>query len=139
MILNGLQVSVRKGDRRASHHPRTRRTFYTPKPPEAESGISKEGPKVFFILFRPPGSRKLTRYSVGYHPSGRLGPGKGRPLPQMTLKEFEIAYAIFRGELAQGRDPRRKEGAPRAAASSPKVSRCGLRPGHRGARAASHV
>jgi integrase len=70
--------------------------------------ISKEGRKVFFILFRPPGSRKLTRYSVGYHPSGRLGPGKGRPLPPMTLKEFENAYAIFRGELAQGRDPRRK-------------------------------
>ncbi|HEV8582726.1 MAG TPA: tyrosine-type recombinase/integrase [Thermoanaerobaculia bacterium] len=70
--------------------------------------ISKEGRKVFFILFRPPGSRKLTRYSVGYHPSGRLGPGKGRPLPQMTLKEFENAYAIFRGELAQGRDPRKK-------------------------------
>jgi hypothetical protein len=26
----------------------------------------------------------------------------------MTLKEFETAYAIFRGELAQGRDPRKK-------------------------------
>jgi integrase len=70
--------------------------------------VSKEGRKVFFILFRPPGSKTLTRYSVGYHPSGRLGPGRGRPLPQMMLKEFETAYAIFRGELAQGRDPRKK-------------------------------
>jgi hypothetical protein len=60
--------------------------------------ISKEGRKVFLILFRPPDSRKLTRYSVGYHPLRRLGPGKGRPLPPMTLKEFENAYAIFRGE-----------------------------------------
>ncbi len=69
--------------------------------------ISKEGRKVFFILFRPrlpevdPLQRRLS-------PSGRLGPGKGRPLPQMTLKEFKYAYAIFRGELAEGRDPRRK-------------------------------
>src|SRR5262245_65613268 len=72
--------------------------------------VSKEGRKVFFILFRPPGSRKLTRYSVGYHTSGRLGPGKGRPLPPMSLKDFEKAYMVFRGLLAQGIDPRQVSG-----------------------------
>src|ERR1700709_1199921 len=89
--------------------------------PGAGIRVSKEGRKVVFILCRPPGSRKLTRYSVGYHPSGRLGPGKGRPLPSMTLKEFENAYAVFRGELAQGRDPRDKGAQGGAAVESDKI------------------
>ncbi|HEY0558443.1 MAG TPA: tyrosine-type recombinase/integrase [Thermoanaerobaculia bacterium] len=89
--------------------------------PGAGIRVSKEGRKVWFILFRPPGSRKLTRYSVGYHPSGRLGPGKGRPLPAMTLKEFENTYAVFRGELAQGRDPRDKGAQGGAAVESDKI------------------
>lgn len=78
--------------------------------PGAGLRVSKEGRKVWFVLFRPPGSRKLARYQLGYHPSGRLGPGKGRPLPPMTLKEFEKAYAVFRGILAQGLDPREAQG-----------------------------
>jgi hypothetical protein len=42
----------------------------------------------------------LRRYLFGEHRSGR--PGERRYL---TLKEFETAYAVFRGQLAQGIDP----------------------------------
>src|SRR4029077_13435648 len=52
---------------------------------------------------------KQRRAYLGYHPSGRRPdrqPG-GRDLDVMTVEQFERSYDVFRGELAQGRDPQR--------------------------------
>jgi hypothetical protein len=46
-------------------------------------------------------------FLFGEHRAGR--PGEGRYL---TLKEFETAYAVFRGQLAQGIDPQPTSAGP---------------------------
>jgi len=75
--------------------------------PSAGIRITCDGAKSFFIRYRSPtlagkgsGKQMLRRYNFGEHRSGR--PGEGR---YTTLKEFEAAYAVFRGQLAQGIDP----------------------------------
>ncbi len=75
--------------------------------PSAGIRITRDGAKTFFIRYRSPtltgkdpGKQMLRRYNFGEHRSGR--PGEGR---YITLKEFEAAYAVFRGQLAQGIDP----------------------------------
>src|SRR6476660_2321665 len=89
--------------------------------PSAGIRVSREGAKTFFIRYRSPiltgedpGKPLLRRYLFGEHRSGR--PGEGRYL---TLKEFETAYAVFRGQLAQGIDP---QPAPRAAGRRRRLS-----------------
>jgi integrase len=75
--------------------------------PSAGIRITRDGAKTFFIRYRSPtltgkdpGKQMLRRYNFGEHRSGR--PGEGR---YISLKEFEAAYAVFRGQLAQGIDP----------------------------------
>jgi integrase len=75
--------------------------------PSAGIRVSRDGAKTFFIRYRSPtltGKHSdkplLRRFLFGEHRAGR--PGEGRYL---TLKEFETAYAVFRGQIAQGIDP----------------------------------
>jgi len=74
--------------------------------PSAGLRITRDNAKTFFIRYRSPillkGSARpvLRRFYFGEHRSGR--PGEARYL---TLKQFESAYAVFRGQLAAGIDP----------------------------------
>jgi hypothetical protein len=86
---------------------KTTEEVYHSGTPSAGIRVSREGAKTFFLRYRSPtltgkdsGNPLLRRYLFGEHRSGR--PGEGRYL---TLKEFETAYAVFRGQLAQGIDP----------------------------------
>src|SRR5262249_40691692 len=86
---------------------RVQEEVYHSATPSAGIRITREGAKTFFIRYRSPtftgqssGRPVLRRYYCGEHRCGR--PGEGRYL---NLKEFESAYAVFRGQLAQGIDP----------------------------------
>ncbi|HEV7515182.1 MAG TPA: tyrosine-type recombinase/integrase [Thermoanaerobaculia bacterium] len=75
--------------------------------PSAGIRVTRDGAKTFFIRYRSPTLKgkdpdkpALRRFYFGEHRSGR--PGEAR---YFSLKEFETAYAVFRGQLAQGVDP----------------------------------
>ncbi|HEX7183165.1 MAG TPA: integrase arm-type DNA-binding domain-containing protein, partial [Thermoanaerobaculia bacterium] len=85
--------------------------------PSAGLRLTRGGRKTFFIKYLSPTAKTPTgdpaqrRYYFGEHPSGR----RGQPR-YLTLKEFETAYDIFRGELAQGIDPQEQRTAVTAPA-----------------------
>jgi hypothetical protein len=75
--------------------------------PSAGIRVTRDGAKTFFIRYRSPTVKRkdsaepvLRRFYFGEHKSGK--PGEARYL---SLKEFESAYTVFRGQLAAGVDP----------------------------------
>lgn len=78
--------------------------------PSAGVRVTRNGRKTFFIKYRSPtvttaaGCPAQKRHYFGEHPSGRRGQGV-----YLTLKEFERAYDVFRGDLARGIDPQEME------------------------------
>lgn len=92
---------------------RKQEDFFHIPTPSAGLRVTREGRKTWFAIYRSAvevdsqGQPKLRRYCFGEHRSGKAGAGR-----YLTLEEFRCAYEIFRGQLAQGLDP--KEAPPAA-------------------------
>jgi integrase len=98
---------------------KTQEEVYHSGTPSAGIRVTRDGAKTFFIRYRSPTYKRkdaepvLRRFYFGEHKSGR--PGEAR---YFSLKEFESAYTVFRGQLAAGVDPqpRGRRGSSRLAA-----------------------
>lgn len=82
--------------------------FHTPTP-GAGLRLHRDGRKVFFCLYYLGGQRR--RHYFGEHSSSKGGKAQFAPEMGMSLKDFERAYAVLKGDLVRGIDPRKTTAA----------------------------
>jgi hypothetical protein len=81
-------------------------TFHPPTP-GAGLRLTREGRKIWFLLYYAPVTGKKSRHYFGEHPSGKLGESR-----YLSLKEFEREYTPSPAEISPGGlTPRRRRPA----------------------------